>query len=112
MRSKASWVITTIIQTIYLLGIALNYLFTWMVTIGVPYTFPFAIVGQVLILLSPIEILCIIPNIVFLAKDIKVRDNRSKIILRFVIAFSFFIVISLLKVGLYFYGSTYLTLLI
>ena len=112
MRSKESLVTTTIIQTIYLLGIALNYLFTWMVTIGVPYTFPFAIVGHILILLSPVEILCIIPNIVFLAKDIKVCDNRSKIIRRFVIAISFFVVITLLKVGLYFYGNKYLTLLV
>ena len=112
MRNKAFFVITTRIQTIYLLGIALNYLFTWMVSIGVSYTFPFATFGHVLILLSPVEILCIVSNMFFLAKDIKVCDNRSKMIRRFVIAISFFVVITLLKVGLYFYGNKYLTLLV
>ena len=71
MKSKISFICTTIIQAIYLLCIVLNFLCIWMFTIGVPYTFPFAIIGHVLIFFIPVEFLCLISNLIFLIVDKK-----------------------------------------
>ena len=104
MKYKISFNITTILQSIYLFAIILNFLCIWMFTIGVPYTYPLAIVGNVFILLLPIDFVCLILNLVFLIID-KKEFNCRQFIVRIVCICIMFIFFCLVKIALYYYGN-------
>ncbi len=105
MKSKMVFKITTIVQGIYLLFIILNFLFIWMFNIGVPYTYPFAILGAI-ILLCPIDLICLVFNLVFAIMDIRASSEKRQAIVRLVLSGSFFVFLCLIKILLYHYGNT------
>ena len=104
MRSKISFVGTTIIQAIYLLCIILNFLCIWMFTIGVPYTFPFATIGHVLIFFIPMEFFSLISNLIFLIVD-KKQHKCQQTIIKVVCICAVFAFFCLIKIILYYYGN-------
>ena len=104
MKRKTTLYITTIIQLAYLLCILLNFLCIWMFNIGVPYAYPFAITGGILILFCPIEVFCLIRNLTFWVKDIK-QNSRKQNIVKFAYVCLFFIILCLVKIVLYIYGN-------
>ncbi len=105
MKSKTSFTITTVIQAIYLLFIILNFLCIWMFTIGVPYTFPFASLGCVLIFICPVEVFCFIINLIFVITDMKASYERRPIIVKIILACVLFVFLCLIKIVLYHYGN-------
>ena len=105
MRSKHVFTVTTITQVTYLLMIILNFLCIWMFDMGMPYVYPFAMVGHFLILILPVEIPCIILNLIFGIKDVKVYGRQQKLIARMVISCVFFVLLCVLKIALYHYGN-------
>ena len=104
MKRKTALSITTIIQLAYLLCILLNFLCIWMFNIGVPYTYPFAIIGHILIFFCPIEVFCLIPNLIFGVKGIK-QNSRKQNIVKLAYVCAFFIILCLVKIVLIFYGN-------
>ena len=104
MRSKISFIVTTIIQAIYFLCIILNFLCIWMFNIGIPYTYPFAIIGNVLIFFIPIEFLCLISNLIFLIID-KKQHTCQQTIIKVVCSCAVFAFFCLIKIILYYYGN-------
>ena len=104
MKSKISFICTTIIQAIYLLCIVLNFICIWMFTIGVPYTFPFAIIGHVLIFFIPVEFFCLISNLIFLIVD-KKQHACQQTIIKVVCICTVFAFFCLIKIILYYYGN-------
>ena len=104
MKSKKSFTITTIVQAIYLLCMILNFLCIRMFTIGVPYTFPFAIIGHVLIFFIPVEFLCLISNLIFLIVD-KKQHACQQTIVKVVYICAVFAFFCLIKIILYYYAN-------
>ena len=105
VKSKIIFAITTKIQAIYLFFIILNFLCIWMFAVGIPYTFPFAILGQVLIFFCPVEVFCFIINLIFAILDIKASCERRQIIVKTILVCIFFVFLCLIKIVLYHYGS-------
>ena len=105
MKSKNSFKITTIVQGIYLLCMILSFLCIWMFTIGVPYTYPLAILGHLLILLFPIELICLIFNLIFTIMDIRALSERKQAIVRLILSGSFFVLLCAIKILLSLYGN-------
>ena len=103
MRYKIEFKITTILQAIYLFAIILDFLLIWMFTIGVPYTYPFAITGNVLLFFFPIDFVCLILNLIFLIIDRK-EYNRKQFILRIICVCMIFVFFCLVKIALDHYG--------
>lgn len=105
MKSKKIFKTTTIVQGIYLLFMILNFLCIWMFTIGVPYTYPFAILGSVFILLLPTELICLILNLISTIMDIRVSSERRQAIVRLILSGSFFALLCVIKILLSLYGN-------
>ncbi len=104
--SKIVFLVTTISQAVYSLFIALNFLCIWMFTAGVPYIYPIAILGHVFLMFCPIELYCLIPNLIFLIKTMKSSPTRSQKVVAIILVFVPFILLCVIKVGLFFYANS------
>ena len=71
---------------------------------GVPYTYPFAILGHLFIFFCPIEFICFIINLILAITDIKSSGERRQIIVKTVLTCIFFIFLCAVKIFLYYYG--------
>lgn len=96
--------ITSILQAIYMALSLLNVLFIWMFSIGVTYTYPFAITGNVLLYICPAAIPCLIVNLIFFFRKVGSFSKEDKIKYILVISISF-VVVSVMKIFLRFYGG-------
>ena len=105
MESKKAFIITVIVQTVYLLFIAMVFLCIWMFTVGVAYTYPFAILGIMFIFFCPIDLFCFISNLFFVIKDIKASFEHRQIVIRTIFACIFFVLFCAIKIGLFHYGD-------
>lgn len=105
MKSKKSFKITTIVQVIYLLCMILNFLCIWMFTMGVPYAYPLAILGSLFILLFPIDLICLIFNLISTIRDIRASSERKQAIVRLILSGSFFVLLCAIKILLSLYGN-------
>lgn len=105
MESKKYFIITTILQAIFLLLIVLNFLCIWMFAIGVPYTYPFAILGYIFVVFCPVELFCFISNLVFEIKDLKVSRERRPIKIRIILTCVFFAFFCAIKIILSNYAN-------
>lgn len=107
MKSKIPFFITATLQLIYLFCILLNFLCIWMFTTGVPYTYPLAVLGYILLFFCPVELFCLVPNIIFLVKGIKAHTRRQNIV-RIVYICTFFVALVLIKIVLRYCGNAVL----
>lgn len=105
MKSKKSFITTAVVQMVYLLCIILNFICIWMFKSTVPYTYPFAIIGSILIFLCPIDFICLIKNLIDAIKDIRASNMHCKLKGRVVLTCMFFIFLCVLKIMLYHYGK-------
>lgn len=105
MKTRISFGVTMAVQAVYLFFVGLNFLAIWMFSLGVPYTFPFAIVGHFLLFCLPVELLCLVPNVFFLIMDLKSSPIPPKTVHRAMAAFAVFALVVMLKIALYRYGS-------
>lgn len=105
MKSKKCFIVTTIVQAIFLLLIVLDFLCIWMFANGVPYTYPFAILGNLFVLFCPVELFCFITNLVLEIKDLKVSCERRPIKIRIILTCIFFAFFCAIKIFLYHYGD-------
>ena len=76
MKTKLWFMITTIIQTGYFIAIGLNFLFVWMVTLDKLYMTFFAWILCLFISLLPLDIFCLISNVIVLIKNRKWYTGR------------------------------------
>ena len=104
MKRNIPYFITAITQLVFLFCILLNFLCIWMFTVGVPYTYPLAILGNVLIIFLPIEVICLICNLIFLIKDRKQCSTKQNI-LKSVYVCASFALLCLLKIILHYYAD-------
>ena len=108
MKSNNIFKITAKVQGIYFICIILNFLCIWMFTIGVPYTFPFAILGNVFILLLPVELVCLIINLISIIIDIIVSSKKRQAFIRLILSGCIFALLCAIKILLYYYGDVLL----
>ena len=104
MKRNIPYFITAIMQLIFLFCIALNFLCIYMFTVGVPYTYPLAMLGNVLIHFLPIEVICLICNLFFLIKDRKQCTTKQNV-LKTVYTCAVFALLCLLKIILHYYAD-------
>lgn len=97
MKIRISLVITSVVQGIYLLFILLNLLFIYMFSVGVPYTYPFTILGSVVLQLCPVEVFCLIANVVILIIDRRTLKQGKKLLSVFIAAILPFALIIIIK---------------
>lgn len=105
MRSKISLRITMIIQAVFLALIALEFICIWAVTAGVPYIYAFVLIGLMIILFAPVEIICFLTNLVFLIMDLRHITDRSKLVIPAIITVLMPVFIIAIKILLDNYGS-------
>ncbi len=72
--SRTSMQITTVLQGLYLLFIAIAFLLIFLFSLDVPYTYPFMMLGNTLVFLLPVEFVCLIINTVFWGIDLRRRS--------------------------------------
>lgn len=105
MKTKILLPIAWIVQGIYIFLIGLNFLCTWMFDMGVPYVYPFAIVGQFLLFVFPVELFCLIGNVICLIRDAKTEPRPPKMTVRVAVTIGLFAFICVLKALLWNYGQ-------
>ena len=106
MKSKIALIATLTAQGIYAILVGLNFLCIWLFHRSVPYTYPFAIVGNVILIILPIELICLGVNFVCQTRDLKLRPRPPKMAARILIALGASVCISVLKVLLWQYGDS------
>lgn len=100
MKIRISLVVTSVVQGVYLSFILLNFLFIYMFSVGVPYTYPFAILGSVMLKLCPVEVFCLIANVVFLIIDRKTLRRGKEllfVLIATILPFAFIIIIKIFQ---------------
>lgn len=107
-RTKISLLVTAIAQSVLLVLILLNFQTTWLFTQGVPYAYPLAIFGEIVLLFFPAELICLIVDMSFLAIDLKLSQNRTKRILSIIAVVAVFVFFCVLKYCLHCYGNDHL----
>ena len=103
--TKTALPVTWFLQIVYTLLIGLNFLCTWMFDMGVPYVYPFAIVGQFLLFVFPVELFCLIGNVICLIRDAKTEPRPPKMTIRVAVTIGLFVFICVLKALLWNYGQ-------
>ncbi|MBQ9838414.1 MAG: hypothetical protein IJO56_02800 [Oscillospiraceae bacterium] len=107
-RSKISLLITTIVQSVWLILILLNFQAIYLFTQGVPGAYPLAILGRIFLFFFPVELFCLIVDMVFLIADLKRSSNRTMLILSFIAVAAVFAFFCILKYCLHCYANAHL----
>ena len=107
-KSKISLLITTIVQSVWLILILLNFQAIYLFTQGVPGTYPLAILGHMFLLFCPLELCCLIVDMIFLLIDLKHSPNRTKRIISLVVVVAVFAFFCVLKYCLHCYANAHL----
>ena len=106
MKSNITMLVTWIVQGIYTCLIGLNFLCIWLFNIGVPYVYPFAIIGHVILLFLPLELICLIVSLISLIREAKAQPRPAKMVSGILITLGVFMFICGLKLLLWNYGNS------
>lgn len=104
MKIKSLMKITFTIQAIYLVLIALDFLCIFLFTKGMQYTYPFAIIGSVLIHFTPIEFVCFFAYLISLYKEKNTASTHYKVKTGIIIS-AVLVLLCLLKILLIYYSN-------